>query len=67
MRTILDTRTAGMLDDIRAAAENMDCNRLENIFSKEDEDCIPEAYRDLFQKLRKASDAYEYEKILALL
>ena len=54
-------------DGIGNAASAMDCERLENIFEQMQEYSIPESDRDLFEKLRAASDKYDYDLITELL
>ena len=56
-----------MFADIKSAAEDMDCGRLEDIFSEMDEYRIPDEHKELFGKLREASDNYEYDELLSLL
>ncbi len=54
-------------EELRGAAENMSCERLDEVFGKMDKYSIPEDQRELYGKLKTASDNYEYEKILELL
>ena len=49
--------------DVLESAEAMDCERLESIFEKMDGYRIPEADRELFDKIRSASDNFEYSAI----
>ncbi|MBQ7516745.1 MAG: response regulator, partial [Schwartzia sp.] len=57
----------GVLEEIRAAAEDMDCERLEAIFAEMDSYRIPAAQSDLYGKLRDAAAQFDYETILSLL
>ena len=58
---------ADVFAEIRAAADDMDCGRLESIFSEMEGYSIPQAQKDLYGKLKAASDNYDYDKILELL
>ena len=54
-------------DELREAAEDMACERLEAVFGELEKYRIPEEYRELYGKLKEASDNYEYDKIVELL
>nr|MCR5053267.1 response regulator [Lachnospiraceae bacterium] len=54
-------------EEIKAAAEDMDCGKLEIIFEDMDRYGIPEKDAELWKKLRAASDAFDYSAILELL
>ena len=54
-------------DDIRTAADDMDCDRLESIFEEMSGYSIPEAERELFSKVKSAADDFDYDAILELL
>ena len=54
-------------EEIRGAADEMNCERLENIFTEMEEYSIPEEERERFEKLKGAAKNYDYEKILSLL
>ena len=58
---------ADVFAEIRAAADDMDCGRLESIFSEMEGYSIPQAQKDLYGKLKAASDSYDYDRILELL
>lgn len=53
-----------VFEEIGSAAEDMDCNRLERIFTEMKDYSIPEADRDLYEKLKDASQEYDYDTIL---
>ena len=55
------------LDRIWSAANDMDCDRLEEIFDGLRAYRIPDGHSKLFAKLKSASDNYEYDRILDLL
>ncbi len=57
----------GVLEEIRSAAEDMDCDRLEGIFGEMDAYRIPEAQSELYEKLKEASAKFDYEAIVKLL
>ena len=54
-------------DEIREAAENMDCTSLEAIFSEMSDFRIPPEEEELYNSLRTASDNFEYDRITELL
>ncbi|MCR4643689.1 MAG: response regulator [Lachnospiraceae bacterium] len=58
---------ADVFAEIRAAADDMDCGRLESIFSEMEGYSIPQEQKELFGKVKAASDNYDYDKILELL
>ena len=53
--------------DVLESAEAMDCDRLESVFEKMDGYSIPEEDRELFNKIRAASDNFEYSAIIEML
>ncbi len=55
------------LEEIKAAANDMDCDRLEKIFEEMSSWRIPDEYAKLWNKLKEASDQFDYDKILELL
>lgn len=55
------------LEEIKAAANDMDCDRLEKIFEEMDSWRIPDEHAQLWNKLKEASDQFDYDKILELL
>ncbi|WP_051533441.1 ATP-binding protein [Anaerovibrio sp. RM50] len=57
----------GVIEEIRAAAEDMDGDRLEDIFAEMEEYKIPEAQAELYNKLKAATAQLDYEGILKLL
>ena len=54
-------------EKIRAAACDMDCDRLEAVFDEMDAFRLPGTEADLYKKLKAASDRFEYALILELL
>ena len=54
-------------DEIKKAADDMDCERLENIFEEMKEYSIPDEEKELFESLCNATGKYDYESILKLL
>ena len=54
-------------EEIKAAADAMDCDRLESIFDEMNEYSIPEKERMLYDKLKSAFDRFDYEEIVSLL
>ncbi len=53
--------------DIRLAAQDMDSDRLDELFTSMKDYIIPEEHKDIYRQLQKASSEYEYKKILKLL
>jgi CheY-like chemotaxis protein/HPt (histidine-containing phosphotransfer) domain-containing protein len=58
---------AGVYNEILSAAEDMDCDRLEQIFNEMERYRIPENEAELFNRLKDASDAFDYDSIISLL
>lgn len=54
-------------EQIRIAAEDMDCDRLEDIFADIERYKIPTKYESLWKQLKKALGQYDYDKLLSLL
>ena len=54
-------------EELRAAAEEMDSDRLDDIFAEMEEYRIPETEAKLYQKLKQAADHFDYETILSSL
>jgi signal transduction histidine kinase/CheY-like chemotaxis protein/HPt (histidine-containing phosphotransfer) domain-containing protein len=54
-------------EEMREAAEEMDCDRLEEIFTEMEDYRIPDGEVELYKKLKQAVDHFDYEGILALL
>ncbi|MBR5967181.1 MAG: response regulator [Lachnospiraceae bacterium] len=62
-----ETMMSDVFAEIRAAAESMDCQTLEQIFKEMHKYRIPEDETELWEKLKGAAERYEYESILELL
>lgn len=62
-----DEHMKKVFDDIKAAAEEMDCDRLEAIFSGMEKYRVPSAQKELFAALKASSDRFEYSTITELL
>ena len=56
-----------VLENIRSAAEAMDCERLEAVFKDMEGYSIPEEYRSLYDGIKAASDKFDYSGILEIL
>lgn len=56
-----------VFEEIRAAAEDMDCEMLDSIFAEMGDYRIPAESKELFDKLKDASDKYEYKTIIRLM
>ena len=54
-------------EKIRSAAEEMDCDRLEEVFGSMSSFNIPDEHRELFKKLKEESERFEYDTILELM
>lgn len=54
-------------EEIRAAAEDMDCDKLQAVFTEMEEYRIPEGDSALWGRLRVASDNFNYDAVLELL
>ena len=54
-------------EEMREAAEEMDCDRLEEIFTEMEDYRIPDGEVELYKKLKQAVDHFDYEGILILL
>lgn len=54
-------------EEIRVAAEDMDCDRLEEIFSEMEGYRIPKEEEELFTQLKEAVDQFDYETVCMLL
>ena len=52
---------------LRAAADDMDCDRLQGIFEEMDDYKIPENDIEIWKEIRKASDIYDYGTIVKLI
>ena len=53
-------------NDIKAAAEDMDSDRLDEIFSKMDSFIIPDDEKELFERIRAAADDFDYIAVTGL-
>ena len=53
--------------EIKEAAKDMDCERLDDIFAEMEEYRIPRDSRELFEELKDASEKYEYKTIIRLM
>ena len=62
-----DDLMSAVMEEIGSAAEDMDCERLDSIFSEMEGYSIPDESRQLYGKLKEASERYEYRTILRLL
>ncbi len=56
-----------VFSELRSAAEDMDCNKLQSIFEEMNAYNVPEADAALWEKLREASDGYDYDAVVSLL
>ncbi|MCR4908242.1 MAG: hypothetical protein K5985_05370 [Lachnospiraceae bacterium] len=54
-------------EGLRYAAEEMDCDALQDIFRELEEYRIPEAEAERWKRLKEASYEYDYPKILVIL
>jgi hypothetical protein len=54
-------------EEMRDAAEEMDCDRLEDIFTEMEDYRIPAEEVERYKKLKLAVDHFDYEGILSLL
>ena len=53
--------------EIKAAAEDMDCEKLEDVFAEMSGYRIPDSEKGLFEKLKDAASNYDYDGILEML
>ncbi|MBQ7724271.1 MAG: response regulator [Lachnospiraceae bacterium] len=56
-----------VFNEIKAAAEDMDCDLLQGIFTEMEEYKIPDDKAELFKKLSSASQRFDYDAIIELL
>ncbi len=54
-------------EELRSAADDMDCDRLSSIFSEMETYSIPKEDNELWKKLKQASENYDYNTILNML
>lgn len=57
----------GSIAVMRAAADDMDCDRLFEIFESVDKFSIPDEYKALFKKLKDATENFDYDAIIDLI
>ncbi len=53
--------------EIRSAAEDMSCDKLEDIFDEIDKYSIPDEYKTLYEDLKSASGRFDYDSVIELL
>ncbi len=58
---------SAVMEEIKAGAGDMDCERLDSIFGEMEGYRISEGSRELYGKLKEASEKYEYKTIVKLL
>ena len=58
---------AGAYAEIKVAAEEMDCSRLEEIFVELDEYGFPDSEAAKWESLKAAAEQFDYDKIIAIL
>ena len=58
---------AAVYEEIRAAAEDMDCDRLEDIFTEMEEYSMPAQEKEKWKQLKSAAEQFAYDKIVELL
>lgn len=58
---------SAVFEEIKEAAEDMSCERLDIIFDEMEDYRIPDNYKDLFKKLIDATAEYDYKKVLELM
>ncbi len=56
-----------VMEELRAAVESMDMDRMEAMFDDMKEYRIPEKYRERYEKIKKLASDFEYEEITELL
>ncbi|MCR5417524.1 MAG: response regulator [Lachnospiraceae bacterium] len=57
----------GVFSEIRSAAEEMDCDRLEGIFDEMEDYRIPESGKELYEKVKDEVGRFDYDAVLELL
>ncbi len=62
-----EKRMEGVYEEIRAAADEMDCERLDAVFAEMEGYRILEREAELYEKLKDAASKFEYDTILDLL
>ena len=58
---------AEVMAEVKSAADDMDCDRLQDIFAEMGDYKIPQAVAELWASLKDATAKYDYERILNLL
>ncbi len=58
---------AEVFEEIRAAADAMDIDRLESVFAEMEDYRIPAADAEAYGKAKEAANVFDYEKILAIM
>ncbi|MBR6238382.1 MAG: response regulator [Lachnospiraceae bacterium] len=61
------TFVATCFEEIKSAAEEMSCERLEDIFAETEGYQIPQEQKELYEKLKKAAEEFDYDAITELL
>ena len=54
-------------DGIREAADNMDCDALEDVIKEISDYAIPENQKDKFNSIKEMVDNFDYDGILEIL
>ncbi len=57
----------GVYEEVLAAAQDMDCDRLDSIFAEMEDYSIPVGEEALYNKLRQAAGNFDYDSIVNLL
>lgn len=57
----------GVYEELRSAADDMDCEKLQAIFMEMEEYRIRDAHSDLWKKLKEASANYDYDGVMELI
>ena len=56
-----------VFEELRLAADDMDCDRLEGILQEMEEYNIPDKYAELWKKIREATENYDYGRVSELI
>ena len=56
-----------VFEELRLAADDMDCDRLEGILQEMEEYSIPDKYAELWKKIREATENYDYGRVSELI
>ena len=54
-------------EDLKSAAESMDCDTIGEIIKELDDYSIPEAEREKFETIRERAGKFDYDGIIAVL